>query len=84
MQVPEKHAYPSLEGEVEDETTHKRNVSLLKDELAKVKPVTGNVKNLMTRAFLNRREWILNSTSPVSEIAMEYPCFRKISYVRHA
>lgn len=79
--MAEKHAYPSLEGEVEDETTHKRNVALLQDEMTKTKPVTGNVKSLMTRTFLNRREWILNSAIPVSEIVTEYPCLKKVSYV---
>ena len=84
VHVPEKHSYPTLEGEVEDETTHKRNLDLLQEELDKNKPITGNVKNLMTRTFLNRREWILNSTVPVSEIVTKYPCFKKVSYVSYA
>lgn len=54
VEVPEKHAYPSLKGEVEDETTHKRNVALLQSEVAKVKPMNANVKKLMTCTFLSR------------------------------
>ena len=56
MQVPEKHAFSSLEGEVEDVTMHRRNVTLLQEELAKIKQVHENVKNLITRTFLNRQE----------------------------
>ena len=60
---------------------HKHNVAQLQDELAKTKPVTGNVKNLMTCISLNWWEWILNFTLPVSEIVTEYPCLKKVSYV---
>lgn len=54
VEAPEKHAYPSLEGEVEDDTTHSRNMSLLTEELEKSRPSLEKVKNLMKRTFITR------------------------------
>jgi len=47
-----KHLYPALQGEPEHATTRKRNIKLLNDELAKLKPNSANIKSLMTRTFL--------------------------------
>ena len=77
----QKHSYLSLSGELEDETTHARNMKLLQDEMAKLKPSCINIKNLMTRTFLNRRNWILNSEVAISEITETYPCLKHLSYV---
>lgn len=75
------HVYPALHGEPEDEITHERNMKLLGEELQKDRPLSTNLKELMSRTFLNRREWILNSELPVAEIVEQYPCLSKISYV---
>ena len=77
-----KHSYPRLHGEPEDQTTHDRNIKLLKEEMAKMKPNSANVKNLMSHTFLHRREWILNSEIPVSKILEEYSCLYKLSICR--
>ena len=48
-----QHSYPSLQGEREDDHTHKRNMELLRQELALGKPAgNSNVKQLMPRTFL--------------------------------
>lgn len=78
---PQKHSYPSLSGEPEDDTTHSRNLTLLQEEMDKLKPSNKNVKNLMTRTFLNRREWILNSEVAISKIIEVYPCLEHVTYV---
>lgn len=82
VEDPEKHVYPSLEGEVEDDTTHRRNMSLLTEELEKSKPLLEKVKNLMKRTFMTRREKILNSSKSVREMVMEYPFVKKVPYVK--
>ena len=73
--------YPALDGEPEDEATYTRNMKLLDEECGKCKLSSTNIKDLMSRTFLNRREWILNSDLPVSEIIEKYPGMTKISYV---
>ena len=78
---PQKHSYPSLSGEPEDDTTHSRNLALLQEEMDKLKPSNKNVKNLMTRTFLNWREWILNSEAAISQIIEVYPCLELVIYV---
>ena len=48
------------------------------------KKSTGStLKSLMSRTFLYRREWILNSEHPVSEIISEYPCLSRMSFVSY-
>ena len=64
-----QHPYPSLQGEPEDEHTHKRNMELLREEIRSGKP-EGNatVKQLMSQTFLNQRDWITSSEVPVKDI----------------
>lgn len=76
-----KHSYPHLRGEPEDETTHGRNIKLLQEEIDSRKPNCANMKSLMSRTFLHRREWILNSEIAISEVLEKYPCLCKISHV---
>ena len=78
---PQKHSYPSLSGEPEDDTTHFRNLTLLQEEMDKLKPSNKNLNNLMTRIFLNWREWILNSEVTISQIIEVYPCLERVTYV---
>ena len=75
------HVYPALHGEPEDEITPEHNMKLLEEELQKDSPLSTNLKDLMSRIFLNRQEWILNSELPVAEIVEQYPCLSKISHV---
>lgn len=69
--------------EAEDEVAFKRNVMLMKQELAKSKPQTGNVTSLMGRTFSGRRQWILDEIRGVDEICEEYPCLSKSTFVSH-
>ena len=76
--------YAVLVGEPEDEVSHGRNMDLLNAEWRKYmdKKATDNtIKDLMLRTFLYRREWILHSEHPVSEIIKEYPCLSRVSFV---
>lgn len=78
------HVYAILVGEPEDEVTHGRNMDLLNAEWQKYmdKKATGSgIKELMSRTFLYRREWILYSEHPVSEIIKEYPCLSRVLFV---
>lgn len=49
--------------------------------MAKSKPCMANIKNLMTRTFLSRREWILAEEVAVYKVVEEYPCLRKVVVV---
>lgn len=80
---PEKHGYPPLCQDVEDETSLKRNISLLQQELAKAKPNFDSVASLMSRTFQNRRQWILDNTENVVEIVKIYPFLSKSAYVSY-
>ena len=78
---PEKHSYPSLAFEAEDEVAFERNVSLMKQELSKPKPQPGNVIMLMSHTFAGRRQWILDEINGVEEICEKYPCLSKAAFV---
>ena len=78
-----QHPYSSLQGEPEDEHTHKRNMELLREEIRLGKPAgNATVKQLMSRTFLNRRDWITSSEVPVKDILEEYKVLKKIPHVR--
>ena len=79
--APEKHVYPSLEGEVGDDSTYDDNMTVLIEELEKFTPSNVKVKEYMKCTYINRREKILNSTVPVSEMVSDYPFVKKVSYV---
>ena len=77
-----QHSYPPLQGEPEDEHTHTKNMQLLRNEIASGKPAGNtNVKQLMSRTFLNRRDWITSSELPIKDILEEYKALRKIPHV---
>ena len=78
---PECHSYPPLTLDAEDEMAHKRNQTLLNQELGKLKPHIGSVTSLMTRTFARRRQWILDNAKQVEDILKEYPCLSKPAYV---
>ena len=56
-------------------------MKLLEEELQKKRPLSTNVNDLMSRTFLNRREWIINSEIPVEDIVEKYPSLTKNSCV---
>jgi len=58
---PEKHKYPSLPLDAEDDTATERSLFLLKQELSKSKPNTDSVMSLMKHTFTYRRQQILGS-----------------------
>ena len=76
-----KHDYPSMAIEIEDDTTHKRNYDVLKQEVAKTNPKTDILMDMMKRTFGRRRLWILESEHPVLKICEEYPPLKKAPYV---
>ena len=78
---PEKHSYPSLAFEAEDEV--ECNVLLMKQERAKSKPQSGSVTSLMNRTFARRRQWILDEIKGIDEICEKYPCLSKSTFVSH-
>ena len=85
MEEHRQHSYPPLQGEREDDHTHKRNMELLRQELALGKSAgNSNVKQLMSRTFLHRREWITSSGVPDKDILEEYKILRKIPHVGHS
>ena len=69
---PEKHSYPPLSLDDEDEVSLKRNMVLLEQELSKPKPHSSTVTSLMGRTFLSRRQWILDHVEKVEEIVKKY------------
>lgn len=79
---PEKHSYPPLSLDVEDEVSLQRNMTLLQQELSKPKPHFDSVASLMYRTFPQRRQWILNNTERVGDIIEKYPFLSKSVYVR--
>ncbi len=58
-----------------------RNVTLLKQEVAKPKVPAANMTSLMTCTFSQRRRWILDEAKPVSQIVEEYPYLSKSLFV---
>ena len=69
----EKHSYPSVSGESEDEATHEENVQTLQEELQKPRPKPETVKFLMAQTFRSRRGEIVDDPKLVSENCTMYP-----------
>jgi len=58
-------------------------MELLREEIRSGKPAgNATVKQLMSRTFLNRRDWITSSELPVKDILEEYKVLKKIPHVR--
>lgn len=75
------HNYPSINVELEDEESNKRNLSLLVAEVLESNPSTARVKELMRRTFHQRRKWILEETNTVQAICEKYPVLKMSAYV---
>lgn len=67
----------------EDEVSFGRNVEQLKAEMAKSKPRSDVLKDLMRRTFPNRWDSYVNRNEPPTllEYLSQYPLLKKASYV---
>lgn len=79
---PEKHLYPPMMFDNEDDVSVERNISLLRQEVSKPKPNVDTITSLMGRTFTERRQWILDNVESVQEIVEKYPFLSKSTYVR--
>ena len=78
---PEKHTYPSVEFQEDDDVAFERKVSLMQQEVSKQKPQAASVTSLMQHTFTKRRQWILDEMQSVKEICEKYPCLSKPVFV---
>ena len=78
---PLKHPYSSFSTEIEDDTSHERNLTLLKKEAAQVKPRVDVLKDLMKRTYGRRRKWILDGYDSVQHVCSEYLPLKKAPIV---
>ena len=74
---PLKHPYSSFSTEMEDDTSHERNLTLLKKEAAQVKPRADVLKDLMKRTYGRRRKLILDGYDSVQHLCSEYSSLKK-------
>ena len=78
---PLKHPYSSFNTEIEDDTSHERNLTLLKKEAAQVKAMLDVLKDLMRRTYGRRRKWILDGYDSVQHVCSEYLPLKKAPIV---
>ena len=60
----EKHRYPSLAGDVDDDISNDRNIEALKEQMSKTKLNGDTIRELMKRTFYRRRLAILDDPNP--------------------
>lgn len=80
----DQHYYPlEIPETADDEESNERNQHLLKDELAKAKPNSETLRELMSRTYPMRRRYIMDTVEPptVVEILSDYPLLKKGTYV---
>ena len=76
--------YPPLNSnDITDESTHERHMKGLKNELAKEKPRTSAVQELMELTFCHHREFVLSYTTSIDKILMTYPALRQSDVVSY-
>ena len=75
------HLCPPVHGE--DEVSYGRNLDLLKSEMAKPKPRSDVLKDLMRRTFPNRWDAFVNNQEPPTllEYIAQFPLLKKPAYV---
>ena len=74
--------YPPLSpSDITDESTHERHMKAIKDELARDKPRTCVLQELMELTFCHHREFVLSYATSVDEILMTYPALRQSDVV---
>ena len=83
IDASEKHLYPPLTGDAEDEVAHSRNIEALKEHMSKTKVNYEAICELMRRTLLRRRSAITDNPNPssVQEITEEYPVLKRASLV---
>ena len=70
--------YPPLNpNDISDESTHERHIKALKSELARDKPRTTALEELMELTFCHRREFVLTYATSVEEILATYPALHQ-------
>ena len=78
--MSENHLYPSLGGDIEDDTSHARNIAQI--HMSKGKISQEIVRGLMKRTFNRRRKMMDDPPVGVKDILEEYPVFTQPSFVR--
>ena len=75
------HFCPPVHGE--DEVSYGRNSELLNSEMAKTKPRSDELKDLMRRTFPNRWNAFVNKREPATllEYLSRFPLIKKTVYV---
>lgn len=82
-----KHAYPCIPDNADDEASFGKHLDMLTSELAKPahRQNSSHLQELMRRTFSKRREWILEDKDegdgPVKQIITKYPLLAKAVYV---
>ena len=82
-----KHAYPCIPENADDEASFGKHLDMLTSELAKPahRQNSSHLQELMKRTFSKRREWILEdeeeNDGPVKQIVTKYPLLTKATYV---
>lgn len=80
----DRHFYPAqIPGSADDDESQARNCSRLSEELAKAKPSSEVLKELMSRTYPKRRVWITKASPPPSltEVMSDFPLLKRSSYV---
>ena len=79
----EKHTYVPLPPYQDDDEAYQRNLKKLKNEASKKKPSPAVVKELMSRTFRHRQQWIRSCDGElnVAEVFEEYPMLKENNYV---
>ena len=77
------HLCPPVHGE--DDVSYGRNLELLYSEMAKAKPRSDALKDLMRRTFPNRWDAFVNNHEPATllEYLTKFPLLKKPSYVNY-
>lgn len=83
VDIADKHNYPSIMAEPEDEVSNTRNVAALKDQMTKMKLNHEVIRGLMRNTFYCRRMAILDDPEPksVRGIVEDYPLLKKAVFV---
>ena len=82
-----KHAYPCIPDNADDEASFGKHLDMLTSELAKPahRQSSSHLQELMRRTFAMRRQWILedhdDADGPVRQIITKYPLLTKATYV---
>lgn len=79
MKAVNRHLYPALVPDADDDTSNSRNMTLLEEEIGKQEPNQESLKMLMCHTYCARRPTILESEFKV--MLKRYPVLKKSAYV---